>query len=85
MGTLHGGAEYFAERVSALTGGRFRIVPSPAGKFGPGTAVPDLVAQGAVPIGHTAAYYAIGKAPVTGDRYRAALRHDAAPNERLVL
>lgn len=66
LDTLYGGAEYFAERVAALTGGRFRIVPSPAGKFGPGTAVPDLVAQGAVPIGHTAAYYAIGKAPLTG-------------------
>ncbi|MCS6774512.1 MAG: TRAP transporter substrate-binding protein DctP [Thermoflexales bacterium] len=65
LDTLYGGAQQFAERVAALTGGRFQITPNPAGKLAPGTGVVDVVAQGAVPIGHAPAYYAIGKVPAT--------------------
>jgi TRAP-type mannitol/chloroaromatic compound transport system substrate-binding protein len=41
------------------------ITPCVAGELAPGTQVLDVVAQGAVPIGHTAAYYYIGKTPAT--------------------
>ncbi|GIV84660.1 MAG: ABC transporter substrate-binding protein [Candidatus Roseilinea sp.] len=65
LDTIYGAAEYFAERVAALTDGRFQITPNPAGKLSRGTDILDVVSQGAVPIGHTASYYYIGKSPVT--------------------
>lgn len=65
LDTIFGGAQVFAERVSAMTGGRFKIEPRAAGELAPGTQVLDVVSQGAVPIGHTASYYYIGKSPVT--------------------
>ncbi|MDW8396428.1 MAG: TRAP transporter substrate-binding protein [Anaerolineae bacterium] len=65
LDTIFGGAQIFAERVSALTGGRFRITPEPAGKLAPGLQVLDAVQQGSVPCGHTASYYYVGKSPVT--------------------
>ncbi len=63
---IFGGAQTVADRVSALTGGRFTITPRAAGELAGGTEVLDVVQQGAVPIGHTAAYYYIGKSPVMG-------------------
>ena len=65
LDTIFGGAQVFAERVSAMTGGRFNIEPRAAGELAPGTQVLDVVSQGAVPIGHTASYYYVGKSPVT--------------------
>ena len=65
LDTIFGGAQIFAERVSAMTGGKFKITPRAAGELAPGTQVLDVVSQGAVPIGHTASYYYIGKSPVT--------------------
>lgn len=65
LDTIFGGAQVFAERVAALTGGRFKIDPRPAGELAPGLQVLDVVSQGAVPIGHTASYYYVGKSPVT--------------------
>ena len=62
---LFGGAQMFAERVSTLSGGRFTIDPRAAGELAPGTQVLDVVSQGAVPIGHTASYYYLGKSPAT--------------------
>ncbi len=65
LDTIYGGAQIFAERVAALTGGRFQITPEPAGKLSKGTDILDVVQQGAVPIGHTASYYYVGKSPIT--------------------
>ncbi len=65
LDTIFGGAQIFAERVSAMTGGKFKITPRAAGELAPGTQVLDVVSQGAVPIGHTASYYYVGKSPVT--------------------
>jgi TRAP-type mannitol/chloroaromatic compound transport system substrate-binding protein len=61
LDTIYGGAQVFAERVSAMTGGKFKIVPEAAGKLAPATQVLDVVQQGAVQAGHTASYYYIGK------------------------
>ena len=65
LDTIFGGAQVFAERVGAMTGGRFKIEPRAAGELAPGTQVLDVVSQGAVPIGHTASYYYVGKSPAT--------------------
>ena len=65
LDTIYGGAQIFAERVAALTNGHFKINPNPAGKLSKGTDILDVVSQGAVPIGHTASYYYIGKSWVT--------------------
>lgn len=65
LDTIFGGAEVFAQRVGALTGGKFKITARPAGELAPGTQVLDVVSQGAVQCGHTASYYYVGKSPVT--------------------
>lgn len=65
LDTIFGGAEIVAERVSAMTGGKFIITPRAAGELAPGLEVLNVVEQGAVPIGHTASYYYTGKSPVT--------------------
>ncbi len=65
LDTIFGGAQIFAERVGAMTGGKFKITPRAAGELAPGTQVLDVVSQGAVPMGHTASYYYVGKSPVT--------------------
>lgn len=62
---LFGGAQGFADNVAALTGGKFKITPRAAGEIAPGLEVLNVVEQGAVPIGHTASYYYIGKSPAT--------------------
>jgi TRAP-type mannitol/chloroaromatic compound transport system substrate-binding protein len=66
LDTIFGGAQVFAERVAALTGGKFKITPRAAGELAPGLEVLDVVSQGAVPCGHTASYYYVGKTPVMG-------------------
>ncbi len=60
---LHGAAERFAERVGALTRGRFRIRVYPAGELVPGLQVMDAVQQRTVQAGYTGGYYYIGKSP----------------------
>lgn len=65
LDTIFGGAEIFADRVSKMTGGRFAITPRAGGELAPGLEVLNVVEQGAVPAGHTASYYYIGKSPVT--------------------
>ncbi len=60
---IFGAAESFAQRVSDLTGGRFRIRVYPAGELVPGLQVMDAVQQGTVHAGHTASYYYTGKNP----------------------
>jgi TRAP-type mannitol/chloroaromatic compound transport system substrate-binding protein len=65
LDTIFGGAQAFADAVSAMTGGKFVISPRAAGEVAPGTEVLNVVQEGAFPIGHTASYYYIGKSPVT--------------------
>lgn len=66
LDTLFGGAKLFADRVAAMTGGKFKITPRAAGELAPGLEVLNVVSQGAVPCGHTASYYYVGKSPVMG-------------------
>jgi TRAP-type mannitol/chloroaromatic compound transport system substrate-binding protein len=66
LDTIFGGAQTFAERVSAMTGGKFKITPRAAGELAPGLEVLNVVEQGAVPCGHTASYYYTGRSPVMG-------------------
>lgn len=61
---IFGSAQYFADRVAELTGGRFTITARAAGEIAPGLEVLNVVEQNAVQIGHTAAYYYIGRSPV---------------------
>lgn len=63
LDTIFGGAQVFAERLAALTGGRFKITPRAAGELAPPLEVLNVVSQGAVPCGHTASYYYLGKSP----------------------
>lgn len=63
LDTIFGGAKVLVDRVAALTSGKFTISPRAAGEIAPPLEVLDVVAQGAVQCGHTAAYYYIGKSP----------------------
>jgi TRAP-type mannitol/chloroaromatic compound transport system substrate-binding protein len=65
LDTIFGGAQVFADRVDAMTSGRFKVRPRAAGELAPGLQVLDVVSQGAVPMGHTASYYYVGKTPIT--------------------
>ncbi|MEB3212107.1 MAG: TRAP transporter substrate-binding protein [Leptolyngbyaceae bacterium] len=59
--TLYSTAEEIADRVSAMTQGRFKIQVSAAGELVPGLQVLDAVQEGTAQCGHSAAYYYIGK------------------------
>ncbi len=65
LDTIYGGAEFFAERVSALTGGRFKITAAPGGELVPPLEILQSVQTGAVQAGHTASYYYVGIDPIT--------------------
>lgn len=61
---LWNGAQYFTERVAALTAGRFQITARPAGEVaGPFDVLP-VVSEGSFPIGATASYYYLDRNPV---------------------
>ncbi|GAB5534077.1 MAG: TRAP transporter substrate-binding protein [Rubricoccaceae bacterium] len=60
---LYGGAELLAERVSALTDGRFEIETFEGGALVPPLQVMDSVQSGSIQIGHTGGYYYLGKNP----------------------
>lgn len=62
--TLFGSANFFAEQVSRLTGGRFKINPRPAGEIVGGLEVLPTVRDVGVQAGHTASYYYVGLSPV---------------------
>ena len=62
--TLFGSAQYFAQRVSELTGGRFVIHARPAGEIVGGLEVLQTVRDLGVEMGHTASYYYVGISPV---------------------
>lgn len=61
---IYGGVNTIADRVSAMTDGKFKITPAAAGELVPGLQVLDAVQAGTVEMGHTASYYYIGKSPV---------------------
>ena len=62
--TLFGSAQFFAEKVSELTGGRFIIHARPAGEIVGGLEVLPTVRDQGVESGHTASYYYVGLSPV---------------------
>ncbi len=61
LDTIYGGGEYLAERVKALTDGKFEIRVFAGGEIVPGLKVLDAVQEGTVECGHTASYYYVGK------------------------
>ncbi|MCU0534280.1 MAG: TRAP transporter substrate-binding protein [Hydrococcus sp. Prado102] len=63
LDTIYGGSKTFASRVAAMTGGKFKIEPRAAGELAPPLEVLNVVSQGAVPCGHTASYYYVGRSP----------------------
>lgn len=65
LDTIFGGATYFAERVSALSGGRFVVDAREGGELVPALEVLQSVQSGGVQSGHTASYYYTGLSPVT--------------------
>lgn len=65
LDTIYGGAKTLADRVAAMTGGKFKLLPRAAGELAPPLEVLNVVSQGAVPCGHTASYYYVGKSPFT--------------------
>jgi len=64
LDTLYGGAEVFAARVKAMTGGKFEISTHAAGELMPAFGVVDGVQQGTIECAHTAPYYFFGKSEV---------------------
>jgi len=63
LDTIFGAADVMADRLGALTGGRFQIRTYPAGELVPAFEVLTSVQQGTVQMGHSASYYFIGKNP----------------------
>uniref|UniRef100_UPI000E5B71DD TRAP transporter substrate-binding protein n=1 Tax=Caldimonas tepidiphila TaxID=2315841 RepID=UPI000E5B71DD len=61
LDTIYGGADEFAKRVSAMTGGKFQITVHPGGELMPPFGVVDGVQNGTVEAAHTAPYYFFGK------------------------
>jgi TRAP-type mannitol/chloroaromatic compound transport system substrate-binding protein len=64
LDTIYGGAGFFADRVRAMTGGRFNITAAPGGELVPPLEILQNVQTGAVASGHTASYYYVGVDPI---------------------
>jgi TRAP-type mannitol/chloroaromatic compound transport system substrate-binding protein len=62
LDTIFGGATTFADRVRAMTGGKFNIEARAAGELVPALEILQSVQSGAVECGHTASYYYRGLA-----------------------
>ena len=65
LDTIFGGAQTFAARVTAMTGGKFSIVARAAGELVPGLEILQSVQSKGVQVGHTASYYYVGLDPIT--------------------
>jgi len=63
LDTIFGAAEVLSARVSAMSGGKFRIRVYQSGELVPGLQVLDAVQTGAAEVGQTAGYYYIGHDP----------------------
>ena len=61
LDTIFGAAEVFANKVKAMSGGKFEISVHPAGELMPAFGVVDGVQNGTVEAAHTAPYYFFGK------------------------
>ncbi len=61
LDTIYGVAETMAERLEALTDGRFQIRSYPGGELVPAFEVLSAVQEGTVQMGHSASYYFVGK------------------------
>ncbi len=65
LDTIFGGAQTFADRVSAMTGGRFMITAQPGGEVVPALEILQNVETNSIDAGHTASYYYTGLDPTT--------------------
>lgn len=63
LDTIHGAGVVFADAVSAMTDGNFKIQVFAPGDIVGGLQVADAVGNGTVEAGHTASYYYWGKDP----------------------
>lgn len=61
LDTIYGGAEVLANRVRAITNGKFDIRVFAGGEIVPGLQALDAVQQGTVEVCHTCSYYYVGK------------------------
>ena len=61
LDTIFGAADVFAQKVNAMSGGKFTVSVHAAGELMPPFAVVDGVQQGTVEAAHTAPYYFFGK------------------------
>lgn len=61
LDTIYGAAEVFAQKVNAMSGGKFSVSVHPGGELMPAFGVVDGVQQGTVEMAHTAPYYFFGK------------------------
>lgn len=61
LDTIYGGADVLANRVRAITDGKFDIRVFPGGEIVPGLQALDAVQQGTVEVCHTCSYYYVGK------------------------
>ena len=61
LDTIYGGADVLANRLRAMTGGKFDIRVFPGGEIVPGLQALDAVQQGTVEVCHTCSYYYVGK------------------------
>lgn len=65
LDTIFGGATTFADRVAAMTGGKFMITAQPAGEVVPPLEILQNVETNSIDAGHTASYYYTGLDPTT--------------------
>jgi TRAP-type mannitol/chloroaromatic compound transport system substrate-binding protein len=65
LDTIFGGAATFADRVAAMTGGKFMITAQPAGEVVPPLEILQNVETNSIDAGHTASYYYVGLDPTT--------------------
>lgn len=63
LDTIYGASDVLAERLSALTDGRFTIRSYPGGELVPALEVLGSVQNGTIQMGHSASYYYTGKNP----------------------
>ena len=61
LDTIYGGAEVMANRVRAMTGGKFDIQVFASGEIAPGPQALDVTQNGTVEACHTCSYYFVGK------------------------
>ncbi len=61
LDTIYGGAEVMANRVRAITGGKFDIQVFASGEIAPGPQALDVTQNGTVECCHTCSYYFVGK------------------------